>query len=88
MPRMMSGASSHESVAQPRVSRLQITRGSRIVAEGTREEPVVMTHVNPRYSGSGRWGGLIIQGRAGIARVTAIPHVMQIHCRYRHPYHE
>ena len=35
-----------ESVAQPRVSRLQITRGSRIVAEGTREEPVVMTHVN------------------------------------------
>ena len=67
-----------ESVAQPRVSRLQITRGSRIVAEGTREEPVVMSSIKTPICRD------LISGVAwsfrvelATARVTAIPHVMQ-----------
>ncbi|MDA9915815.1 thrombospondin type 3 repeat-containing protein [Luminiphilus sp.] len=55
----------YESTVEPRVSRLQVTRGSRIVAEGTRQKPIVMTDIGHGYGGSGRWGGLIIQGRAG-----------------------
>jgi hypothetical protein len=55
----------YESTVEPRVSRLQVTRGSRIVADGNRQNPIVMTDIGHGYGGSGRWGGLIIQGRAG-----------------------
>ena len=44
---------------------LIIDRGSRIIADGTREAPIVFTSDQPVGSrGRGDWGGLIINGRA------------------------
>ena len=51
-----------------RVSALIIMRGARLVAEGTRERPIVFTSAaaggasDPRYPGD--WGGLVIVGNA------------------------
>jgi hypothetical protein len=59
-----------------RVSALIIMRGARIVAEGTRERPIVFTSAaaggsaDPRYPGD--WGGLVIVGRASTNRVGAV----------------
>lgn len=47
-------------------SALAINRGSRIIAEGTRTEPIVFTSsaVNQNNANSGDWGGLLIHGEA------------------------
>jgi hypothetical protein len=48
-------------------SLLVITRGSRIVAEGTPEAPIVLTTVQPEGGKTrGYWGGLLILGAAPI----------------------
>jgi hypothetical protein len=41
---------------------LLITRGSMIMAEGTAEAPIIFSSDDSDYTGSGEWGGLIIQG--------------------------
>ncbi len=41
---------------------LIITRGSRIMAEGTASAPIVFSSDDADMSGSGEWGGLIIHG--------------------------
>lgn len=41
---------------------LLITRGSKIMAEGTAEAPIIMSSDDPGYDGSSEWGGLIIHG--------------------------
>jgi hypothetical protein len=46
-------------------SYLQITRGSKIISEGTAENPIVMSARSLGYHSQGDWGGLIVQGRAG-----------------------
>jgi hypothetical protein len=46
---------------------LIITRGSRLMAEGTRERPIVFSSSKtPGTRSRGDWGGVIINGRAGI----------------------
>ncbi len=45
---------------------LAVSRGHQIMAEGTREAPILMTSDTAR--GSGEWGGLIITGLAPINR--------------------
>jgi hypothetical protein len=39
-----------------------ITRGSKIQAVGTADEPIVFSSDDPGYTGSGEWGGLIMHG--------------------------
>lgn len=41
---------------------LLITRGSRIQAIGTADEPIIFSSDDPGYDGSGEWGGLIVHG--------------------------
>lgn len=46
---------------------LVVTRGSKIMAEGTRDEPIVFTSSKaPGSRARGDWGGVIINGRATI----------------------
>jgi len=47
------------------VAALIITRGSKIVAEGTPTEPIVFTSASPNPQ-SGDWGGIVICGKAPI----------------------
>jgi hypothetical protein len=47
------------------VATLVITRGSKIVAQGTPTEPIVFTSSSPNPQ-SGDWGGIVILGKAGI----------------------
>lgn len=47
------------------VAALIITRGSKIIANGTATEPIVFTSASPNPQ-SGDWGGIIICGKAGI----------------------
>lgn len=47
------------------VAALIITRGSKIVAKGSPNEPIVFTSASPNPQ-SGDWGGLIILGKAAI----------------------
>jgi hypothetical protein len=47
------------------VATLVITRGSKIVAQGTPSEPIVFTSSSPNPQ-SGDWGGIVILGKAGI----------------------
>ncbi|MEJ7609689.1 MAG: hypothetical protein WKF88_00780 [Ferruginibacter sp.] len=47
------------------VAALIITRGSKIIAQGTATEPVVFTSSSPNPQ-SGDWGGIVICGKAGI----------------------
>jgi hypothetical protein len=47
------------------VAALIITRGSKIVAQGTATEPIVFTSASPNPQ-SGDWGGLILLGKAAI----------------------
>jgi len=44
---------------------LVISRGSKIMAQGTAAEPIIMTAANE--SGRGKWGGLIINGNAPLS---------------------
>ncbi|WP_129647041.1 hypothetical protein [Peristeroidobacter agariperforans] len=41
-----------------------ITRGSKIMAEGTASAPIVFSSEDDNYDGTGEWGGLIIHGYA------------------------
>jgi hypothetical protein len=43
---------------------LIITRGSRIMAEGTADAPIIFSSADDGYEGTGEWGGLIIHGYA------------------------
>lgn len=43
-------------------SALVITRGSKIMAEGTAAEPIVFSSIDDGENGSGEWGGLVLQG--------------------------
>jgi len=43
---------------------LVITRGSKIMAMGTKAAPIIMSSEDDGYDGSGEWGGLIIHGYA------------------------
>ncbi|MDA0630855.1 MAG: hypothetical protein O2981_05725, partial [Proteobacteria bacterium] len=43
---------------------LLVTRGSKIMAMGTAEAPIVFSSDDDGYEGSGEWGGLIIHGYA------------------------
>lgn len=47
------------------VAALIITRGSKIVAQGTPSEPIVFTSSSPNPQ-SGDWGGIVLCGKAGI----------------------
>jgi hypothetical protein len=70
-------------------SALIVARGGKIIAEGTREEPIVFTSEYDDLNGSiakderGLWGGLIILGNAplnvsgGEARIEGIPYFEQ-----------
>jgi hypothetical protein len=44
---------------------LVVSRGAKIVAEGTRQAPIVMTTIG-REGGRGQWGGLVINGLAPV----------------------
>lgn len=46
------------------VAALVITRGSKIIAPGTANEPIVFTSLSPNPQ-SGDWGGIVICGKAG-----------------------
>jgi hypothetical protein len=41
---------------------ITVTRGSRIVANGTATAPIIFSSADEGYDGSGEWGGLIIHG--------------------------
>ncbi len=43
---------------------LLVTRGSRLVAEGTATAPITFSSLDDDFDGLGEWGGLIIQGFA------------------------
>ena len=47
------------------VAALVITRGSKISAQGTSDQPIIFTSASPNPQ-SGDWGGIIICGKAGI----------------------
>jgi hypothetical protein len=60
------------------LSFLLVTRGSRIVAEGTREAPIVFTSAGDVGSRiRGHWGGLIINGRAPVNGCSGDPCTLQ-----------
>lgn len=46
------------------VAALVITRGSKIMAQGTATEPIVFTSLSPNPQ-SGDWGGIVLCGKAG-----------------------
>ena len=43
---------------------LLVTRGSKIMAMGTAEDPIIFSSDDEGYEGAGEWGGLIIHGYA------------------------
>ncbi len=43
---------------------LLVTRGSRLVAEGTANAPITFSSLDDNFDGEGEWGGVIIQGFA------------------------
>ena len=45
-------------------STLLVTRGSRLIADGTATAPITFSSPDEDFSGEGEWGGLIIQGFA------------------------
>lgn len=47
------------------VAALIITRGSKIVAQGTATEPIIFTSLSPNPA-SGDWGGIVLCGKASI----------------------
>lgn len=47
------------------VAALIITRGSKIVAQGTASEPIIFTSASPNPQ-SGDWGGIVICGKASV----------------------
>ena len=49
---------------QDTFANLIITRGSKIMAMGTKTNPIIMSSEDDGYDGAGEWGGLIIHGYA------------------------
>ena len=45
-------------------SSLLVTRGSKIMAEGTALEPITFSSIDDNFDGEGEWGGIILQGFA------------------------
>ena len=43
---------------------LLVTRGSKLIAEGTTFEPITFSSLDDNYDGMGEWGGVVIQGFA------------------------
>lgn len=43
---------------------LLVTRGSKLMAEGTATKPITFSSLDKNYDGMGEWGGVIIQGFA------------------------
>jgi hypothetical protein len=43
---------------------LLVTRGSRLIADGTASDPITFSSLDEDFDGLGEWGGLIIQGFA------------------------
>lgn len=43
---------------------LIVTRGSKLIAEGTAENPITFSSLDDDYDGLGEWGGIVIQGFA------------------------
>jgi hypothetical protein len=43
---------------------LLVTRGSKLIADGTAAEPITFSSLDDNYDGLGEWGGVIIQGFA------------------------
>ena len=72
----------HNYLDGPRVSFLQVTRGSRIMAQGTADEPIVFHDEGLSYYQTGQWGGIVIQGLAGhsdCAADSSICNAMNVH---------
>jgi hypothetical protein len=60
------------------LSFLLITRGSRIVAEGTRDAPIVFTSAGDSGTrGPGQWGGIIVNGQAPVNGCAGDPCTLQ-----------
>jgi hypothetical protein len=60
------------------LSFLLITRGSRIVAEGTREAPIVFTSAaDVGARAAGQWGGLVVNGQAPVNGCAGDPCTLQ-----------
>lgn len=43
---------------------LLVTRGSKLIANGSATSPITFSSADPDYSGTGEWGGVVIQGFA------------------------
>lgn len=43
---------------------LLVTRGSQLIADGTRAAPITFSSLDDNFDGEGEWGGIIIQGFA------------------------
>ncbi|MBM4281978.1 MAG: hypothetical protein FJ137_14870 [Deltaproteobacteria bacterium] len=60
------------------LSFLLITRGSRILAEGTRDQPIVFTSAGDIGSrAAGQWGGVIVNGQAPVNGCSGDPCTLQ-----------
>lgn len=60
------------------VAALIITRGSKIVAQGTAAEPIIFTSASPNPQ-SGDWGGIVILGKASVnTSFNGTPNTLQI----------
>jgi hypothetical protein len=60
-----AGTTIKGSYSGSEVAVLTITRGSKIVAKGTQDNPIVFTSASPNPA-SGDWGGIIICGKASV----------------------
>lgn len=43
---------------------LLVTRGSRLIADGTASQPITFSSLDDNFTGEGEWGGIVIQGFA------------------------
>ena len=43
---------------------LLVTRGSKLIANGSPASPITFSSIDPDYDGTGEWGGVVIQGFA------------------------
>ncbi len=43
---------------------LLVTRGSKLIANGSASSPITFSSIDPDYDGMGEWGGVVIQGFA------------------------
>ncbi|MFE8071323.1 hypothetical protein QQM79_09695 [Marinobacteraceae bacterium S3BR75-40.1] len=52
---------------------LVVTRGSKLMAEGTESNPITFSSIDSDYSGAGEWGGVVLQGYAPNNQDTSAP---------------